>query len=224
MKQVVLSARLLTKRFVTGNNTQTVLDGLNLDVRRGETVVITGRSGSGKSTFLNLLGQMDIPDSGEIFYCGIGASGWDEEQRTACRRERLGFVFQRFNLVPTLTVEENVSLPLAFKGADDPQAVAAMLGRLGIARLAKRFPDQISGGEQQRAAIARAVVHKPAILIADEPTGSLDRDNGRNVVEILLEVAHSIGTAVVMATHSEDMTGNANQIFELEDGKLVGRR
>ena len=223
MKKIALSIQGLTKHFVSGGIRQTVLGGINLEVRAGEAIAITGRSGSGKSTLLNLLGQMDVPDSGNILYAGASAANWTEEQRTACRRHRLGFVFQRFNLVPTLTVEENVSLPLALNGSDDPRNTAAMLGRLGIAQLAHRYPDQISGGEQQRAAIARAVVHRPSVVIADEPTGSLDRANGRNVVELLLDTARSSGAAVVMATHSDDMIGNADRVFELVEGQLKSR-
>lgn len=218
-KTPLISARALSKRYGPRED-PAVIAALDLDVYPGEIFVIAGRSGSGKSTLLNLLGQMDYPDRGRILVDGEDSVGWDDAARTAFRAARLGFVFQAYNLLPTLTVRENVELPLELNAISDPARVDRLLGRLGIGALGARYPDQISGGEQQRAAIARALVHEPALIIADEPTGNLDHDSGRQVVELFERCVRDAGAALLMATHSAEMFGHADRVLELRDGRL----
>lgn len=199
---------------------QTVLQHLDLDVSRGEIVAVLGRSGSGKTTLLNLLGAMDRPDDGRLLFEGRDMAAWSDAERTRFRRQRLGFVFQAFNLLPGLTVRENVTLPLELNGLPGGARVDELLDALGIAALAERFPDEISGGEQQRTAIARAVAHGPALIIADEPTGNLDFDTGRRVLALFERCAREAGAALLMATHSEEMSRGADRVLELRDGAL----
>ena len=216
-----ISAHQLSKIYASDAGPQVVLDRLDFELGDKEVVVIIGRSGSGKSSFLNILGQMDLPTEGSVKYRGVDCAGWSEKERSRFRRQQVGFVFQRFNLIPTLSVEENVALPLELNANPDQARVHHLCGRLGVANLMHRYPDQLSGGEQQRIAIARALAHRPALVIADEPTGNLDKSNGRTVVEMLLEAVRSDGASLVMATHSEDMIGQADRVLALEEGRLV---
>lgn len=197
-----------------------VIHDLDLDISAGEIVAVLGRSGSGKTTLLNLIGAMDRPDAGTLVFAGTDMSAWRDAERTAFRRSRLGFVFQSFNLLPSLTVRENVALPLELNGLPQATVLDELLASLGLAGLGNRFPDEVSGGEQQRAAIARAVVHAPALIIADEPTGNLDLATGRDVLRLFERCAREAGAALLMATHSDEMSRGADRVLELRDGTL----
>lgn len=216
----LLTARAISKRYPGTNQVAPVLAALDLNIMRGEVVVISGRSGSGKSTLLNLVGQMDAPSTGAISFEGVDTTHWSDEERTAFRCRKLGFVFQAYNLLPTLSVRENVQLPLELNETPDDDRVDRLLGHLGLKALGERYPDEISGGEQQRTAIARALIHRPALIIADEPTGNLDRETGRQVVDLFESSVRDAGAALLMATHSVDMIGRADRVFELQDGHL----
>ena len=217
----VISARGVHKSYAEGDGRHTVIRGLDLDIHAGEIVAILGRSGSGKTTLLNLIGAMDRPSAGSIRFDGHDMSDWSDAERTLFRRRRLGFVFQAFNLLPTLTVWENVALPLELNARPLDDQVSRLLDSLGLAGVGDRFPDQISGGEQQRAAIARAVVHQPDLIIADEPTGNLDLESGREVIGLFEACVRGAGAALVMATHSREMSGSADRVLELRDGSLM---
>ena len=219
----LLRARSLSRSYRATAGGADVLRDLSLDLARGELVAVVGRSGSGKTTLLNLIGAMDRPSAGRLEFAGENMASWDDRARTAFRRARLGFVFQAFNLLPTLTVGENIALPLELNGLASAARVRELLDSLGIAALADRFPDQISGGEQQRTAIARAIAHRPALIIADEPTGNLDRDTGREVIALFEHSVRASGATLVMATHSDEMLGRADRVLELRDGALYPR-
>ena len=203
---------------------QVVLDAANLTVAQGELAVIIGRSGSGKSTLLRLIGGLEPPDVGNVLLSGEDLGTLTERQRAELRRRRLGFVFQFFNLIPTLTVSENVQLPLALNDVpkhDAERRAAELLAELGIPECAPRFPEEISGGEQQRVAIARAVAHEPAVVLADEPTGNLDLDTARRVLELLDATCRRRGATLVMATHSREVIGMADRVLRIVDGRVV---
>ncbi|RMF97921.1 MAG: ABC transporter ATP-binding protein [Gammaproteobacteria bacterium] len=207
-----------------GNPERPVLRDLNLDIAAGERLVIIGRSGSGKSTLLNLLGALDRPSAGEIRYRGQRLDTLDESRLAAFRRREIGFVFQAFNLVPTLTVLENLLLPAELNGLPRRTAAARcqrLLAEAGLAELAARYPDELAGGEQQRVAVLRAVVHEPSVVIADEPTGNLDLDNARRTLDLLQAHSGDRGRSLVMATHSRQVIGRATRLLEIRDGRLV---
>ncbi|MGE0384610.1 MAG: ABC transporter ATP-binding protein [Gammaproteobacteria bacterium] len=219
----IVQARGLVRRYPAADRTVAVLAGVDLDIHAGECVVIIGRSGSGKSTLLNLLGAMDRPDAGTLRVAGVDLHVLDEEARTAFRRRHVGFVFQSFNLIPTLTVAENLRLPLELNGMREGAGarVQECLESLALADKAGRFPDQLSGGEQQRVAIARALIHRPALVIADEPTGNLDIDTGRQVIALLDTLTRGAGHTLVMATHSREVIGIADRLVSIAGGALV---
>ncbi len=219
----LLRACGLSRTYAVAGNRPGILRELNLELNAGEIVAVVGRSGSGKTTLLNLIGAMDRPDAGLLEFQGQDMTQWDDRARTAFRRAYLGFVFQAFNLLPTLTVRENISLPLELNGLTSAARVAELLTDLSIAALAERFPDQISGGEQQRTAIARAIAHRPLLIIADEPTGNLDRDTGREVIALFEHSVRTAGATLLMATHSNEMLGHADRVLELRDGALHPR-
>ncbi|MFP6828849.1 MAG: ABC transporter ATP-binding protein [Gammaproteobacteria bacterium] len=204
-------------------NSHVVLTHTDLEVAPGEFVVIVGRSGSGKSTLLNLIGGLDFASSGEIWLLGQSLTELTEEQRATIRCRSLGFVFQFFNLIPTLTVNENIRLPLALNGVSKEEAKIRsdhLLHELGMADCSKRFPEELSGGEQQRIAIARAMAHKPAIVLADEPTGNLDLDTARDVIELLDRTCRAQGTTLIMATHSREVIGLADRVLTIRGSQL----
>jgi putative ABC transport system ATP-binding protein len=206
-------------------NGQTVLRDAELDVVRGQFVVICGRSGSGKSTLLKLIGALDVPDSGSIVHSGRELAEMSEAERTLFRRRSLGFVFQFFNLIPTLTVAENVELPLALARVDRETAgrrSQALLEELGLARTGPKFPDELSGGEQQRVAIARALVHEPELIVADEPTGNLDLATAEHVLKLLRAGCRERQTTLIMATHSTEAVAFADRVVEIRDGAILG--
>src|SRR5262245_12125161 len=220
----LVELRGVTKAYREGDAERVVLRGVDATIHRGELCVLMGRSGSGKSTLLHLIGGIDVPTAGEIVVDGMSLGRAPEGQRTLFRRRHVGFVFQFFNLIPTLTVEENLRLPLELTScprADARARVANLLTELGLADRRETFPEQLSGGEQQRVAIGRALVHEPLLVLADEPTGNLDLDTGRQVLELLDRVTRRAGRTMVMATHSAEVARLADRIFRLEDGWLV---
>jgi putative ABC transport system ATP-binding protein len=199
------------------------LDGVSLEVRSGEMVALVGPSGCGKSTLLNLVGCVDLPTSGTVRVDGRETSALDDDALTVLRRDRVGTIFQFFNLLPALTVEANVALPLLLQrvpAAEIARRVAAALTEVGLSDKAHAYPAQISGGQLQRAAIARAVVHRPAVLLADEPTGNLDSLNGRNVLRLLRALADG-GQAILMATHSAEAAATCDRTIRMVDGRIV---
>lgn len=201
-----------------------VLRDLSTTFGQGESVALLGRSGTGKTTLLNLLGGIESPDVGEVCVNGVNISALSETERTLFRREQVGFVFQFFNLIPTLTVLENLLLPLALTGKLDAAGEARaekLLEQVGLRERADSYPDVMSGGEQQRVAIVRAVVHQPALLLADEPTGNLDEDSGALVLQLLRDIVAESGTTLIMVTHSREIAGVANRTLTLRDGRLV---
>ena len=216
----------LGKSYGSGSTRQTVFDGLAFSVAKGETVALLGASGSGKTTLLNLISGIDTPDSGKVLLDGVDVHALAEPERTLLRRRRIGFVFQFFNLIPTLTVGENVGLPLELLGEDDASAqrrAAGLLDAVGLGGVAKRYPETLSGGEQQRAAIARALAHRPALLLADEPTGNLDEDTGGRIIELLTGLAARQGTTLLLVTHSTAIARVADRVLHLSHGRVASR-
>jgi putative ABC transport system ATP-binding protein len=203
---------------------QTVLNRASMRVDRGERVAVIGRSGSGKSTLLRLVGGLEPADEGIVSVGGAELSTLSEAARAAWRRRDLGFVFQFFNLLPTLTVAENIELPLALNGvsaSDSRHRSHALLEELGLGGCAARFPEELSGGEQQRVAIARAVVHEPRLVLADEPTGNLDTETAGQVLELLRETCSQRGATLVMATHSAEVAAQATRVIAIRDGRIA---
>jgi len=222
----LIEVRRLTKTYREGNDERVVLREVDASIRRGEFAVLVGRSGSGKSTFLNLLSGIDVPTAGEVVIDGQPLTRLSERARTLFRRRHIGFVFQALNLVPTLTVEENLLLPLelnARAGPGERDKALELLDAVGLVDRARSFPDRLSGGEQQRAAIARALVHDPLLVLADEPTGNLDLETGRQVLDLLDRLTRRAGKTMVMVTHSPDVIGLADRIFAIESARLVER-
>jgi ABC-type lipoprotein export system ATPase subunit len=218
----LIRAHGLVKTYGRGRAEHRVLDGAALEAHRGELVAVIGRSGSGKSTLLHLLGALDRPDAGEIEVAGVRIDGRSERELTRVRRERVGFVFQFFHLVPELSGEENVLLPARLPGAPSGAADRAheLLEGLGLTDAARRAPHELSGGEQQRLALARALVLDPPVVLADEPTGNLDPEAGA-VVLALLRAAADEGRAVVLVTHDDAATAAADRVLHLRDGRVV---
>jgi putative ABC transport system ATP-binding protein len=224
--EVVVRLDDVSKSYSDGARQHQVLHGVRLEIRRGEFLALVGRSGSGKSTLLNLIGGMDDPDAGRVHVLGLDLERADETRRTELRRTQLGFVFQFFNLLPTLTVEENLLLPLELARKLDPSTrrrALELLDAVGLAAQRTSFPDRLSGGEQQRAAIARALVHDPELVLADEPTGNLDDENAANVLELFERLLRASGKTLVLVTHSAAAARVADRTLELRDGRLSER-
>jgi putative ABC transport system ATP-binding protein len=223
----MLDIRQLARAFREGDRVHRVLDRLDVHIASGETVAITGRSGSGKSTLLNLISGIDRADSGSVCVDGCEVTALGEPARTLFRRAHIGFVYQFFNLIPTLDVAENVRLVLELNGVSGATARARTLAALeavGLGERAHSAVDALSGGEQQRVAIARAVVHQPPLLLADEPTGNLDDATAREVLPVLLSLARARGATLVIVTHDATLAGSAGRVLELREGRLHERR
>lgn len=213
----------LSKRFEEGELERVVLDNVSLTFAPGEFVVLLGHSGSGKSTLLNLISGIDRPTTGSVSVNGVVLTELDERARTLLRRDRIGFVFQFFNLIPTLTVLENITLPQELAGRSTQAAQAAamqLLTQVGLADRASTYPDKLSGGQQQRVAIARALAHNPQLVLADEPTGNLDEETGQTVLELLLNLTRSAGKTLVMATHNPEIARLADRVLRVQDGQI----
>jgi putative ABC transport system ATP-binding protein len=212
------------KTYREGDAERPVLRDVSVAIEAGEIAVLVGRSGSGKSTLLNLMAGIDRPTSGRVWVDGTDITALDEDGRTRLRRRRIGFVFQFFNLIPVLTVEENLWLPLDLNGRLDAAGRArarGLLERVGLGDRGASLPERLSGGEQQRVAIARALVHDPALILADEPTGTLDAETAAAVLALLDTLARESGKTVVMATHSREVVGLADRLFTVDRGALV---
>jgi putative ABC transport system ATP-binding protein len=213
----------LTKIYRTDEVETTALNNVNVEIRDGEFVAIMGPSGCGKSTLLNVIGLLDNPSSGEMYFLDEEVSKYKEKQRTNLRKANIGFIFQSFNLIDELTVYENVELPLLYlkmSGSERKKRVEEVLDRMKIAHRRKHFPQQLSGGQQQRVAVARAVVTKPKLILADEPTGNLDSANGEEVMDLLTQLNEE-GTTIVMVTHSPSHAEYSHRIVQLFDGHIV---
>ncbi len=217
----LVELRGVGKSYREGDLLHRVLDRVDARLSRGEITILLGRSGSGKSTLLNLLSGIDLPDQGEVIVDGTAINRLSETERTRYRRRRVGFVFQFFNLIPTLTVAENLLLPLELNHQHERgHRITELLTAVGLADRAASFPDRLSGGERQRVAIARALVHDPDLLLADEPTGNLDFETGVQVLELLDRLTRQAGKTMVMATHSRRVVGAADRILRIEGGRL----
>jgi putative ABC transport system ATP-binding protein len=213
----------LTRRYEMGDACVDALRGVDLSIARGEFVALVGPSGSGKSTVLNLIGGLDRPTSGQVWINGTELSASDERTLTRHRRQHVGFVFQSFNLLPRLTAEENVALPLMFSDVSEKERRAracALLERVGLAQRLEHRPTQLSGGEQQRVAIARALVGEPALLLADEPTGNLDTTTGAETMALLKELNQEHGLTLLVVTHDAEVAAFADRIVKLRDGRV----
>ena len=218
----ILSAKDLCKSYGSGENSVQALNHVSISVENGEFVAVIGTSGSGKSTLLNLLGGLDTPTSGEVLVSGKKLFQMNEEARTIFRRRNIGFVFQNYNLVPVLNVYENIVLPIELDGTKvDTEYVKTILHTLGLEQKVQAMPNQLSGGQQQRVAIARAMAAKPAILLADEPTGNLDSKTGMDVIALLKMTSQAFHQTIVMITHNEEIALMADRMIRIEDGKVV---
>lgn len=221
----ILRFRSVSKRYVSEGVPVEALREVSLDIARGRLVALLGRSGCGKSTLLNLAGAMDLPSSGEVLIDGQATALMDDAALTKLRRERVGFVFQSFQLLPTLTARENVELPLLLSGKSNPgKAALDRLQWVELQDLADRYPHQMSGGQMQRVAIARALVHEPVIILADEPTGNLDSTTGDLVLRLLRRVVDEFHCTLLMATHSRESLAFVDQIVEMKDGRIEANR
>lgn len=219
--QALIQIRGLSKTYTEGDRARLVLSNVDLDIEEGEFFVLLGKSGSGKSTLLNLISGIDDADGGTIRVGSTDITRLNERSLTLFRREHIGIIFQFFNLIPTLTVLENITLPLELRGKREEGRARMLLERVGLAARADAFPDKLSGGEQQRIAIARALVHEPPVVLADEPTGNLDEETGEQILGLLLELTRDTGKTLVMATHNPEIVPLADRVCRIHDGKLI---
>ena len=224
MTDKLVQIKGLERTFQEGGKRRQVLAGIDLDIARGETLALLGRSGSGKSTLLNLISGIDRPDAGSIHIQGHNLASLPEPDLTLFRRQHIGFIYQVFHLIPTLTASENIALPLELNHwsmAQSAERVTTLLAQIELTEQANQFPDQLSGGEQQRVAIARALAHKPLILLADEPTGNLDAITGSRVMQLLQQLVSQGGTTLVLVTHSRSVANSADRTLTLTQGQLT---
>ena len=222
-EEPLIEIRNLSKTYTEGKSEHMILQGVNEVIQKGEFVVLLGRSGSGKSTFLNLISGIDFPTAGAVIFDGDDITAMSEHERTVFRRNHIGFIFQNFNLISTLSVEENLLLPLELKkriNRQDRDDVSSILDEIGLAGRGNTFPDQLSGGEQQRVAIARALLHNPKLVLADEPTGNLDLETAREILDLLDRRVRALGKTLLMVTHSHEVVGLADRILTINDGHL----
>ena len=222
MKKKYIELQGLHKSYFDGSGNHHILKGADLNVEKGETVAILGSSGSGKSTLLNLIAGIDLPDQGEVRINGKSLGQMSEKNRTLLRRRTMGFVFQFFNLIPTLNVYENLMLPLELNQiSKNSGIIKQMLEALGLEGREESHPDRLSGGEQQRVAIARALMHQPSLLLADEPTGNLDAETSQETLKLINHLVHRSRTTMIMATHSQEVIEWVDRVLGIEDGKLI---
>lgn len=218
----IITIHNLRKYYGSGARQVKALDGIDLTVRQGEFTAITGASGSGKTTLLNMMGGLDVPTEGEVIVDGVDLAGLREEQLAVFRRKKVGFIFQNYNLVPTLTVEENILFPLDLDGSSpDMGYLDEIIELLGLQDKMDAYPETLSGGQQQRAAIARALAAKPAILLADEPTGNLDSQNSQNVAGLLKMTTKLFHRTLVMITHNPELAQLADRVVKMKDGRIL---
>jgi len=223
----IIHLKNLTKSYTEGKEKRTILDNVSMTFYQGDFILLLGHSGSGESTLLNLISGIDDPDAGEIEVNGQTINRLSERQRTLFRREHIGFIFQFFNLIPTLTVLENITLALQLNGkltTAKQQEVSQLIDRVGLTARQHTFPDKLSGGEQQRVAILRAIAHNPTVLLADEPTGNLDEATGQTILSLLLELTRQANKTLIMATHNPDIIPLADKIYHVKQGQLVEER
>lgn len=218
----ILNVEQLGKTYTSGSKELTVLSDINFSIETGETFAIVGPSGSGKTTLLGLCAGLDYPDSGIVELCGMDLGSLSEDERARLRNEKVGFIFQNFQLLPTLTALENVVVPLELQGMKQPAKIGKeLLGKVGLADRMHHYPSQLSGGEQQRVALARAFSNRPSILFADEPTGNLDQDTGDRVIELLFELNKEAGTTLVIVSHDLELAQKCQRLLRLRGGKVV---
>jgi putative ABC transport system ATP-binding protein len=220
----IVQLKDLTKTYTEGKHQRTILADINATFNAGEFILLLGSSGSGKSTLLNLISGIDAPDEGDIVVRDVTINRLSERERTLFRREHIGFIFQFFNLIPTLTVFENVTLAMQLNGGVTKareKEVSTLLERVGLSQRQAAFPDRLSGGEQQRVAILRAVAHNPTLLLADEPTGNLDEQTGHKIITLLLELTRQAHKTLIMATHNPEIIPLADKVYRIKDGGLV---
>ncbi|HMW68389.1 MAG TPA: ABC transporter ATP-binding protein [Nitrosomonas sp.] len=221
-KQVIVQATALNKTVALGDKPLIILQDINLQINAGESVAIVGASGSGKSTLLGLLAGLDVPTSGQVFLDTEAIFLLDEDQRAALRSRLLGFMFQSFQLLPALTAMENVMLPIELSGLKSAKQLAqALLERVGLGARLDHYPRQLSGGEQQRVAIARAFVTQPKLLFADEPTGNLDAETGKQIIELMFELNQEKGTTLILVTHDEDLSNRCDRKIKMVAGRII---
>jgi predicted ABC-type transport system involved in lysophospholipase L1 biosynthesis ATPase subunit len=219
MSDAILAARQLRKTYRLGRHTLEVLRGVDLEIRRGEALVITGASGAGKSTLLHLLGGLDRPSGGEVFFEGVSLQ---RINRTRWRNQRVGFVFQSYNLLPELDALENVCLPALLAGRRESERARRLLAAVGLADRLEHRPAELSGGEQQRVAIARALMNRPSLILADEPTGNLDEKTSEAILDLLWQMRAETGATLVMVTHNQHLARRAERVLEIAGGRITG--
>ena len=219
----IVTIQNLKKYYGKGEGQVKALDGIDLSIEKGKFTAIIGASGSGKTTLLNMIGALDRPDEGEVIVDGVRLSGMKEKELAVFRRSKVGFVYQNFNLVPTLTVRENILFPLSLSGyTPDTAFFREITQTLGLSERLDAFPEQLSGGGQQRAAIARALIMRPALILADEPTGNLDSRNGQNVLGLLKLSVETWHQTLIMITHNLELAQMADRVVRIEDGRILG--
>ena len=220
----IVEAREIKKYYGSGEARVKALNGITLSIKKGEFVAIVGSSGSGKTTLLNMIGGLDVPDSGEVIIDGKRLNDFSDDELTVFRRRKIGFIFQQYNLLPMLNVWENIILPVKMDGLKaDREYLKEVTAMLGLSDKQDRLPEELSGGQQQRVAIARALAAKPAIVLADEPTGNLDSRTSQDVLGLLKITGDKYSQTIVMITHNEEIAQLADRIVRIEDGKIVGR-
>lgn len=224
--KVLIKINQLSKHYTEGATQRTVLTDINLEISKGDFIVLLGRSGSGKSTLLNMISGIDTPSAGNVVINDIDLTAMAEHERTLFRRHNIGFIFQLFNLIPTLTVQENILLPLELTGRlkkGHREHVRKLLTALKLEDRANSFPDKLSGGEQQRVAILRALIHQPELLLADEPTGNLDTESSKTVLGLLKKLVKKEHKTLVLVTHSMEIAQMADKVYLIRDGRLVSK-
>ena len=220
--EIILEVKQVSKTYQNANNTLTVLDQINLAITKGEMVAITGPSGSGKTTLLGLCAGLDGASTGSVALNGIALEGLNEDERASIRNQYVGFIFQNFQLLPTLTALENVMVPLELRGAKNSKAVALdLLEKVGLTSRSHHYPVQLSGGEQQRVSLARAFSNQPAILFADEPTGNLDAETSEKIIKLLFDLNKDAGTTLIIVTHDAELAARTNRIVKIKGGSII---